>query len=105
MYREGRIAFLKTELAITEAQGKVWDAYAEALKKNMQSMLDMRKTMMEARSAKSPVERLSAHVSAMESRLKALQDVKPALVALYDSLSEEQKKKADDVLTGMGCMM
>ncbi len=48
MYREGRIAFLKAELAITDVQTKVWDAYAEALKKNMQSMQDMHKTMMTA---------------------------------------------------------
>jgi hypothetical protein len=105
MYREGRIAFLKAELAITDAQGKVWDAYADALKKNMQSMQDMRKTMMAARAGNTPVERLDAHVTAMESRLQALKDIKPALTALYDALSDDQKKKADQLLTGMGCMM
>ena len=28
-----------------------------------------------------------------------------ALAALYDTLSDDQKKKADELLTGMGCMM
>jgi hypothetical protein len=104
-YREGRIAFLKAELAITEAQTKVWDVYAEALKKNLQSMQDMRESMLAARSAKTPVERLNAHITAMEGRLQALKDVKPALAALYDALSDDQKRTADDLLTGMGCMM
>jgi len=105
MYREGRIAFLKAELEVTEAQAKVWDAYADALKKNMQSMQDMHKTMMAARTGKTPVERLDARITAMEGRLQALKEIKPALVALYDALSDEQKKKADQLLTGMGCMM
>jgi hypothetical protein len=34
-----------------------------------------------------------------------LKDVKPALARLYEALSADQKKKADDILTGMGCMM
>jgi hypothetical protein len=105
IYREGRIAFLKAELAITEAQTKVWDVYAEALKKNLQSMQDMRESMLAARSAKTPVERLNAHITAMEGRLQALKDIKPALSALYDALSDDQKRTADDLLTGMGCMM
>jgi hypothetical protein len=41
----------------------------------------------------------------MDGRLAALKEMKPALTALYDALSDEQKKKADDLLTGMGCMM
>lgn len=105
MYRKGRIAFLKAELAITDAQAKVWDAYAEALKKNMQNMQDVHKTMMEAGSAKTPVERLDAHIAAMQGRLQALMDVRPALVALYDALSDDQKKTANDLMTGVGCMM
>jgi hypothetical protein len=105
MYPEGRVAFLKAELAITDAQAKVWDAYAEALKKNMQGMQGMRETMMAARAGKSPVARLDAHVTAMEGRLQALKDLKPMLTSLYDALSDDQKKKADQLLMGMGCMM
>ena len=105
MHQEGRIAFLKAERAVTDAQAKVWDAYAEALKKNMQGMQGMRETMMAARQGKTPVARLDAHVTAMEGRLQALKDLKPALAALYDALSDDQKKKADQLLTGMGCMM
>ena len=41
----------------------------------------------------------------MEGRLQALKDIKPALAALYEALSDDQKKKADQLLTSMGCMM
>jgi hypothetical protein len=104
-FAEGRIAFIKAELAITDAQYGVWDAYAAALRKNLESMQSMRKTMMSATQPASPVERLDLHISTMESRLQSLKEVKPALAALYAALSEDQKKKADDLLTGMGCMM
>ena len=60
---------------------------------------------MSASSSATPVERLDLHISAMESRLQALKEVKPALSALYAALSDDQKKTADDLLTGMGCMM
>ena len=103
-YSAGRIAFLKAELAITDTQQKVWDAYAEALKHNLQGMQDMHKTMMTAMMGKTPVEKLDAHVTAMESHLTALKEIKPALAALYEALSPDQRKKADGLLTGMGCM-
>ena len=102
---EGRLAFLKAELGITEAQQAAWSAYSEALKKNLQSMAGMRQTMMTAMAGKTPVERLEAHLTAMESRQKALQELKPSLTKLYDALDAEQKKMADQILIGMGCMM
>jgi hypothetical protein len=102
---EGRIAFLKAELGVTDAQKGAWEAYADALKRNLQGMLGMAATMKAVFEAKTPVDRLEAHLAAMESRINTLKDVKPALAKLYDSLSAEQKKKADEILTGMGCMM
>ena len=51
-YAEGRIAFLRAELAITDAQKAVWDAYATALKKNLQGMQAMRQTMTKVMEAK-----------------------------------------------------
>lgn len=100
----GRIAFIKAELAITDAQQTVWESYATALKKKLESMKAMHAGMMARMKAKSPLDRLSAHISAMEDRLAGLKEEKPALEKLYAVLSEEQKTKADKVLIGMGCM-
>jgi hypothetical protein len=104
-FAEGRVAFLAAELAITGSQKAVWETYAAALKKNLQGMQAMRQTMMRAMEAETPVERLDAHLAAMDGRLASLKEVKPALSALYTALSAEQKKKADQILTGIGCMM
>ena len=67
----------------------------------MQGMWQTMKTVFEA---KTPADRLDAQIAAMDSRLAALKEIKPALAKLYAALSDEQKKKADEVLTGMGCM-
>lgn len=104
-FTEGRIAFLRAELGITDAQKSVWEAYAAQLKANLQGMAGMQASATAMMSAKSPGERLDASIAMMEGRLKALKDVKPALAALYAGLTPEQKAKADQLLTGMGCMM
>lgn len=104
-FAEGRIAFLKAELNITDAQKSVWDAYAQAMKANLQNMQGMWQTMKTVFEAKTPSDRLDAQIAAMDGRLAGLKEIKPALASLYAALSDEQKKKADEVLTGMGCMM
>lgn len=104
-FAEGRIAFLKAELAITDAQKGVWDTYADALRANFQGMHDMRQTMKGRTTDMTPVERLDMHLTAMEARVKALQVIKPPLVALYAALAPDQKKRADELLISMGCMM
>lgn len=104
-HAEGRIAFLMAELAITDAQNAAWEAYAAQIRKNLTGMQDMQKTMMSMMEAKSPVERIDARIAMMEKRAQALKEIKPALAALYTGLSADQQKKADQLLTGMGCMM
>ncbi|MCH9809378.1 MAG: Spy/CpxP family protein refolding chaperone, partial [Alphaproteobacteria bacterium] len=104
-HASGRIAFIKAELGITDNQKAVFDAYAGALKQNLQDMHAMRTRMMAGMKSGTPVEQLSARIQMMEGRLDTLKGVKPALDKLYAALSNEQKKKANKILTGMGCMM
>ena len=104
-FAAGRIAFLKAELGITDAQKAAWDAYADKIKSNLSNMQGMRQTMKAVFDAKTPADRLDAQIAAMDSRVSALKEIKPALAKLYDALSSDQKKKADELLTGMGCMM
>jgi hypothetical protein len=105
MHATGRIAFLKAELGITEKQKPAFEDYADALKKNLEGMKAMRASMMSNMKSGTAAERLDGRIKAMEGRLATLKEVKPALDKLYGTLSDEQKKKADEVLTGMGCMM
>jgi hypothetical protein len=102
---QDRVASLETELAITDAQKEIWSAYAAALKKDLESMHTAHETMMKSMAAQSPVERLDRHLATMEGRLASLKEVKPALSNLYAALDDNQKKAANELLTGMGCMM
>ena len=104
-FAAGRIAFLKAELGITDAQKVAWEAYADKIKGNLTNMQGMWQTMKAVVEAKTPADRLDAQIAAMDSRVSALKEIKPALSKLYDGLSSDQKKKADELLTGMGCMM
>ena len=61
--------------------------------------------LVTTRNGLASIERIDAHIAAMESRVAALNELKPPLAKLYNALSDEQKKKADELLTGMGCMM
>lgn len=105
-YIEGRIAFLKAELKITKDQESVWQDYADALTTNAQVMASMHKQMYEAfqKGDSSPTQLFDLHINAMKSRLAALEALKPATDALYNALSPDQRKKANDLLPMMGGM-
>lgn len=104
---EGRIAFLKAEIGITDAQQKAWDAFAEALRGNAGSMRKMHQRMMEKASPESIQlpERLAVMADMASARAEALKALAAAARPLYDELSEDQRGKADTLLVGpMGMM-
>jgi LTXXQ motif family protein len=98
---EGRLAYLKAEFGITEAQMTAWDGYVTVVKARMLAMPGMHQTMIQAGTA---ITRLDAHTKAMESMVETLKSLKPATEALYAVLTPKQKTKADQLL-GMGCCM
>jgi LTXXQ motif family protein len=101
---EGRLAYIKADLAITDAQMAAWDAYANAVRARHATMEGMRADMMKAKESGSALERMDARIKTMESRLESLKALKPVTEGLYAVLSDEQKKKADQLLGG-GCGM
>ena len=101
---EGRLAYIKADLEITEAQAAVWAAYADAVRARHAGMEGMHADMMKAKVGGSALERMDAHIKAMESMVESLKALKPATEALYAVLTDEQKKKADQLLGG-GCGM
>ena len=105
MFVQGRIAFLKTELGITDAQAPAWEAYAAAIKDNFTNMQGLHQAMRAAFDAENPVARMDAHIAVLESRAATLKELRKPLGALYATLDAAQKQKADALLTGMGCMM
>lgn len=101
---DGRIAFLRAELKITDQQKPLFDAYAAALRTTAGTMQAMHERMW-SRDLPDPMpERLQWHIDAVTSRLEALKAVKVAVVPLYEALSKEQKETADDLMSPMGLM-
>ena len=97
---EGRIAFLKTELKITNAQQPLWNAVADAMRADAASMGDMPDGMMGIwRAARLP-ESLASLEEKMTAQLEAVRRVKAAVDPLYEALSDDQKKTADELILG-----
>jgi hypothetical protein len=102
---EARLAYIKADLEITEAQMPAWDAYAEAVRARHGAMDGVHADMMKAKESGNVVERMDARIKAMERMVDSLKALKPATEALYAVLTDEQKKKADQLLGGRCGMM
>lgn len=100
---EAHLAYIKTDLEITEAQTAAWDAYADAVRARHTTMESMHADMMKAKDGNA-LERMDARIEATEAKLESLKVLKPATEALYAVLTDAQKEKADKVLGG-GCGM
>lgn len=95
-FSEGRLAFLKAELKIAEAQTKAWDAFAAALRENTAKLNEAYAVPdREALAKMGPGERLGWVEKALAARLDAVKRAKAALEPLYAALSDEQKKTFD----------
>ena len=102
---EGRLAFLKTELKITDAQLPLWNAVADAIRANGKGMGATAEGMVGSTQAASLPDKLATRERMLSARLEALRKLKAAVEPLYAAFSDEQKKTADELLMGpMGMM-
>jgi hypothetical protein len=101
---EGGLAYQKAELGITEDQTAAWSSYVAAVKARGTAMQGMHADMMQAMQTGSAMARMDAHIKSMEAMVESLKALKPATEALYAVLTDEQKKKSDQLLGG-GCGM
>ena len=100
---EGRIAFLRAELKITNAQAPAFDAVANAMRDNDRTM----RAAMEARQQQhgqqsNLLDRLDQRQKGAEAMAYATGKLKAAWVPLYASLSDDQKKTADELFAHRG---
>ena len=112
---DGRLAFLKTELKITEAQSEAWNEMATTIRMTSEihnkMMREMMKEMHDGEFFKKPLpDRLVLHETHMEARLEQIKAVREAVDKLYVVLDDTQKKAADEIMLptmgmGMGGMM
>ena len=125
---EGRLAFIRAELAITEAQTPQWSAFADAFRANAKRMADlmggmsgsmpgpgmMGRPMMGSGPMMGPgmmmssppasgatlPERFDRAEQRLAASLDALRAIRGPTVQLYGVLSEDQKRIADQLIHG-----
>jgi len=96
---EARLAYIKTALKITDAQTPQWNAFAEVLRRHAKEADKAITEMRGHRDDKATViDRLEFRQKMMVKQAAALEDFLIAAKPLYASLSDEQKKSADELL-------
>ena len=101
---EGRIAFLKAELAITDKQADKWNAFADALRAYSAALKSAHPAGMDAMMP-DLVARLDQSEKQLSAELDGVRGLKAALAPLMDVLSDDQKATAAQLLPvhlGMG---
>jgi hypothetical protein len=102
---EGRIAFLRTELRITDAQQPAWNTFADVLRTNAKTLAEMHGSMMSQQGPGGLVEKLALQEKWLAARLDGTRAMKSALTNLVAMFSDEQQKTADELLAPrMGLM-
>lgn len=95
---EGRLAFLKAELNITEAQMPVWNAYADAMRSRAKSAREQHAKLAAGEAPTAAPARLDRAEAMLTQRLAGIQAMRAALTPLYAALNDEQKKTADELI-------
>ena len=102
---DGRLAFLQTELKINPAQRALWDAFSTAARANASQeramLMQESSAMGNDNTIPSLPQRLETQERQLRAHLKMLQTISAALLPLYASFSEEQRKTAEDLANGV----
>jgi hypothetical protein len=102
---DGQLAYLKTELKITDAQTPQWIVFANAFRADKEKTARLCKTTeneesrLKLMSASLP-ESLGMMAARLMVRLESLRAMETAVRPLYAILSQEQKKTADEIMKG-----
>jgi HPt (histidine-containing phosphotransfer) domain-containing protein len=100
---DGRIAYMKAELKVTPAQEPQFDRVAQAMRENATAKDQaMQKLRGDRDQPKNAVERLELRQQLAAERAQDSQRFLDAFKPLYASLSDDQKKAADEMLTRHG---
>lgn len=99
---EGRLAYAKTLLGITDREATAWKAYEDVSRANVQRLRAARQAMMFAEHSGSPIDRMQAQTNMMQAQLDARKALQPVTEALYKALTPEQRERADAVILLLG---
>jgi hypothetical protein len=94
---EARIKDLHARLKITPAQEDLWNNVTQVLRDNAKTMDALRKARSEKASTMTAVEDFTSYAEITEVHADGIKKFVPVFSALYDSMSDAQKKNADTI--------
>jgi LTXXQ motif family protein len=94
---DGRLKELHKKLQITDAQKTQWDNLAQVMRDNAKVMVDLQKKRSADTESMTAVEVVKSYAAVIEAHEAGMTKFIPAFEALYNSLSDAQKKTADSL--------
>jgi protein CpxP len=94
---ERRITDLHGKLHITSQQSQPWDQFAQVMRDNAREMDEVYKQRAEKLGSMSAVDNMQSYAQIEQQRAQDVQKLVPAFQSLYTSLSDQQKKTADQI--------
>ncbi|MGY4724185.1 Spy/CpxP family protein refolding chaperone [Burkholderia pyrrocinia] len=90
-----RINNLHDRLQITAAQEELWRKVAQIMRENAATMDSLRQARTSHANSMSAVDDLKSYGQVADAHADGIRKLTPAFQALYDSMSDAQKKNAD----------
>jgi hypothetical protein len=94
---ERRITDLHGKLHITSQQSQPWDQFAQVMRDNAREMDQVYQQRAEKLGSMSAVDNMQSYAQIEQQRAQDAQKLVPAFQTLYSSLSDQQKKTADQI--------
>jgi LTXXQ motif family protein len=98
---EGRLAFVKAELAITEAQMPQWNAAVAAIRTAAAKLLAGARELQQAPAPTTALEQMERLERIDTLLLEAIRACRTASAPLYAVLDDAQKRTADELMLGV----
>jgi hypothetical protein len=92
---EARIKELHQKLHITTAQQTQWNNLVQVMRDNAKAMIDLQKQRAQDVNSMTAVDAVKSYAAVIEAHEAGMNKFVPAFQALYDSMSDAQKKIAD----------
>lgn len=99
---EKRIADLRAKLKITPDEGKPFDDFAQVMRDNANRMGDLMKDRTQGMATMTALDHMKAYEAMSQAHADNMQRLLPAFSRLYDAMTPEQKKLADQSFRDFG---
>ena len=93
---EARITELRSQIKITPAQMGQWDKVTQVMRDNAKTQDDLAQSRLAKEKTMTAVEDMKSYGEIVAAHAEGIQKLTPVFEVLYDSMSDAQKKEADE---------